>query len=657
MELMSAASWLLWLLLSAAAATLSVWHYRRRETPGRGRLLLALLRGGALALLFLLLFDPELPGAAGSSRGAQVLLDASLSMSLPGADAGTRWDRARTVARSRAGERPVLLFGDAVRPVAAAALPDSAPGDPRSRLLPALQAAAEGGARSVVVITDGGLEDADAVTRWASRLGLEIETVAVGPGDVANRAIVEVSAPQWIDAAQPVPIEIAVSGAGVDSVPVAVRRDGRVLGRVVLAPAAAGRLTTGQVELRVEPPPGGGWVRLEVALETTDAVSDDDVRTVYVQVGEEPAGIVLVSFQPDWEPRFLAPVLGSALGLPLRGWLRSATGRYLRLGSGLEAGAPGTEADVRRALGRAQLVVLHGLGAAAPEWAHEVARSSRHVLIFPADDAPALPLTVGSALAGDFFPSATLPASPLAPLLTDLEVTGATPLTSLRPAELPSGAWAPLLATRGRQGAALPLVAAGQSGTRRWAVALGSGYWVWAFRGGAERQLYTRLWSAIGGWLAQERDIAALPPVRPATLAAPRGSPLPWVAPGVAADSIRVAITDEGGAVAADTTLISSGLDTLYSSAPAPGHYSYRAAAFAADNVIAADGVFTIERYSPELARSPVDLSGLQTRAATVRGGEQIRRGRPLHASALPYVLLVALLAAEWILRRRWGLR
>jgi hypothetical protein len=67
--------------------------------------------------------------------------------------------------------------------------------------------------------------------------------------------------------------------------------------------------------------------------------------------------------------------------------------------------------------------------------------------------------------------------------------------------------------------------------------------------------------------------------------------------------------------------------------------------------------MLTIERYSPELARGRIDPERLASSAETVRGRDRARRGTPLHATAYPYVLLVLLLAAEWILRRRWGLR
>src|SRR5690606_8937406 len=263
------------------------------------------------------------------------------------------------------------------------------------------------------------IEDIDAVERWTPRLGLEVETVRVGE-DVPNRAIAEVSAPQWVEAGEPLPIDLSVSGAAGDSVAVVVRRDGRVIGRAVAGPAATELLASRGAEVRLEPAArDDGWVRLDVALETGDAVSDDDTRTLYVQVGDEPAGVALVSFRPDWEPRFLAPLLERSLGLPLRAYLRGATGRWVRLASGLEAGAAATEEDVRRAVQRGQLVVLHGVGIDAPQWAHEALRSARHLLVFPAGQAAdlELPVAVSDEITGDFFASPTIPSSPVAALL------------------------------------------------------------------------------------------------------------------------------------------------------------------------------------------------------------------------------------------------
>lgn len=657
---MPAGNWLLWMALSAVAAAAVFVHYRRRETPGRGRLLLAALRAAALAVLLLLLFSPELPGAGGGrASGTQVLLDASLSMEIPEPGGRSRWQQAVDVARSRAGNRPVLLFGETPRPVTAAALPADPPGDARSRLLPALQAAAEAGVRRVVVVTDGGIEDADAAARWAPRLGIEIATVRVGAA-VSNRSLAEVSVPAWVETGQAVPVEFGATGSLADSVAVIVRSGGRVLGRAAVAAPGPGRLATGTLDVRVEGPPEGGWVALDVELEGDDVVPDDDRRTAYVFVSAQPAGIALVSLRPDWEPRFLAPVLEQSLGLPLRAYLRGATGQYIRLAGGLQAGTPATEAAVLQAVQQAELVVLHGVGADLPEWAGRSMATARRLLLFPAEDADglSLPLPVGPSIPGDFFPSATVPSSPVAPLLAGQEMAGISPLAALRTAELPEGAWAPLLATRGRQGAPQPVIVAGESAGRRWAVSLGSGYWRWAFRGDNERMLYTRLWSALAGWLVHERAVAGPGAVRPARMATPRGMPIAWVAPGLLADSLAIQLSDSAGAVVADTTIVPTAGDTAFMAAPQSGHYSYHARAFSDAAVAEAGGPLTVEHYSPEFARPVADLGALAVPATAVRGEGTARRGgTPLHATAVPYVLIVLLLAAEWILRRRWGLR
>jgi hypothetical protein len=656
-------SWLLWISASALLAALSVWHYRRRETPGRGRMLLAALRAGAFALILLLLFGPELPGRGPAVvRGTQVLLDASLSMGMPAeADGESRWSRALPLARGRAGALPVLLFGERVRPVPAAVLPDREPGDGRSLLLPALQAAAEGGVRRVVVITDGGIEDAAAVARWAPRLGLEIVVEQVG-ASLANRSLVEVSAPPSTRAGEPVTVELGVLAPSGDSLFIMASTGGRVLGRVGLPAPGAGRIATGAMELRPDAPPGGGWVRIDLELEGTDPVPDDDRRTVYVHVSEDPAGVALVSLQPDWEPRFLAPVLERSLGLPLNAYIRTAPGQYARLAGGLRAGEAATEDEVRAAVERAELVVLHGIGDGAPEWALSALRTSRRLMIFPAAGAGAAPLPVAVAepIAGDYYLTTPAPPSPIAPLLADQQFAAVAPLTALRAVDTPPGTWAPLLVARARQGAPQPAIVAGATAGRRWAVVVAEGFWQWSLRGGDERQLYTRLWSSLAGWIASDRATAGPAAVRPARLAAARGLPVAWIAPGLAADSVAIELLAEDGAVALDTVMSMTAGDTAFTAAPSPGTYSYRARAFADGTVTEGQGPLTVERYSPEFARARADLAALRTPPVAVRGegARGVRgAGTPLHTTPYPWVVLVLLLGTEWILRRRWGLR
>ena len=89
----------------------------------------------------------------------------------------------------------------------------------------------------------------------------------------------------------------------------------------------------------------------------------------------------------------------------------------------------------------------------------------------------------------------------------------------------------------------------------------------------------------------------------------------------------------------------------------APGHYTYDIRAFSAGTEVARSvGPLTMESYSPEFIRRVVNFDALK-RAPTALAGITRGEGKPLHSYSWLYVLLVLLLCAEWILRRRWGLR
>jgi hypothetical protein len=125
----------------------------------------------------------------------------------------------------------------------------------------------------------------------------------------------------------------------------------------------------------------------------------------------------------------------------------------------------------------------------------------------------------------------------------------------------------------------------------------------------------------------------------------------------VAADSLAIELTAADGAVVLDTTVSFTAPDTAYTLPPGPGDFGYRLRVFSGDTVIAATGALTVESWSPEFARPPADVRALRATDTVVRGDDARRLGTPLHATAWPYVLIVLLLAAEWVLRRRWGLR
>ncbi|HSJ14741.1 MAG TPA: hypothetical protein VK939_10000 [Longimicrobiales bacterium] len=660
---MTAAAWAAYALIAGAALGLTFWLYLRREPPGRGRVLLATLRSAALAIVLLLLFDPAQLGrsAPAEGRAPRVLLDASASMALPRApdERDSRWSAAVARARQRAGNRPVLLFGAAVRPVPPESLGVAPPGDTRSSVLPALRVAAEAGARSVLVLTDGALEDAAALPGWLARLGLQVRWELVG-SPLPGAGLQEVSAPAWAAAGEAFEVDAAVAWAAPDPRPrrLLVRQEGRVIAEAELPGGTPGRVNRVRVSVRPTAPPDGGTVRLDVALEPPDALPADDHRAVMLDISAEPAGIVLVSGRPDWEPRFLLPVLQRALGLPAHGFLQIAPGVWTRLDGGVAAGRRVPEADVARAASRADLLVLHAPPAAPLPWLTRAARSARRLLVLAVreGDVSDLPLRPEALIEDDWFLVEPVPASPVAALLADVQLAEAPPLAALLPAQA-VGAWSPLQVAAGRRGRTLPALLAGQEAGRRWAVALGQGYWRWAFHGGEPRRLYEHLWSAVAGWLAGEGPGAGAAAVRPAYRVLPRGSASEWLAAGLRPDSIRLQARHGAGALLVDTVLVRAVGDTLMGPVLAPGPWRYQATAYAGAASARGAGELFVEEYAPELARPTVRLTDV--RAAEGVGGAPGARGaaRPLRESPVPWILVVLLLATEWVLRRRWGLR
>lgn len=660
-----------WLLVAAALAAglgVTAYTYRRWEAPGEGRRLLLALRWSALAILLALIASPPVPAPGAGRAGGRdrVLLDESLSMAAP-ADGGgqSRWARAVAEARARAGGREVMLFGGTPRMAHADSLARRAPESPASRLLPALQAAAEAGARRVTVVTDGAIDDAAAVAAALPGLGLEVDVVQVGGSGAVNRALVEVAAPGWVASGDTLAIEVGIGawgGAG-EEVDVVVEHDGTEVARARVRTPEPGRTSRAEISFVPDAPEEGGLLRYEVRIDGSDAVPDDDVRSVYVHVSADPPGVAILSLRPDWEPRFLLPVLEEALGLPVSGFLRAASGKYVRVGTGADAGRPYSEEEVRRALASADLIVLHGVDGSAPGWVTDAARAARRLVVFPAPGGflpdIGIPLELSLPSAGEWYPHAEVPPSPVAPLLGAIPLDRLPPLVGVRLTEAPPGAWAPLLGSRDRRGIPSPFALAGERGGRRWVVALADGFWRWAFRGDEARQAYRHLWGSLAGWLIREERAVAMAPVRPATRTVERGRPIEWVAPGLAPDSLAVRIAAEDGTLVADTVVAALRPDTATTVALPPGHYRYEVTAFARGEAVAnSDGPLTVERYSPEFADLPGDLPEV-ARAAGEAGGEIRSAGAsvPLHTVPWPYVALVAILAAEWILRRRWGLR
>ncbi len=638
---------LLFLVPAAAAVAFAVWTYGRRELPVAGRWMPATLRAAALVLVLLLLVDPYLP-AVGTGPELWVLVDGSASMAI-GSPGGTPWDSARTRADLlRADGARVLRFGELP-----AALPaDSAlllpPADPHSRLVPALERAAEAGARDLVVISDFRVEDPVAAGAALARLGMGARFVGVG-GEVRNAGIAGLALPADLESGEPVRGELTVFSSGADAgdtIALEIREEGRLVwsGR---APAPA----PGRVERigfvlppSIPDPTTGGEVRYEARLGLVgDSFAADDEAVAYGVVDPREGVLFAVSLAPDWELRHLIPLFARVTGLPTRGFLRFG-GRFLST-------EPGTgslsEQEVADRVGDARLLILHGLGAGAPDWARTAAARAPRVLVFArdAEGAAAVGIATGGPRAGEWYLDAEPPPSPLAGELSGPAYAALPPLLELLPVALTEPGSGPLEARLQGSGPARSTLLLRERAGGRAAVALASGWWRWALRPGADEEAYARVWSAVAGWLLRG-DAAPPARVRPVTRVVEGGTPIAWTSGGVV--PIRVTVFG-GDRVVTDTTLAEP-VASLRTPPLTPGSYRYLTRA----GPDSATGRFDVRGTSSELRHARMELPDP---IAVSADADSESAGRALRAHPAPWLILVALLCAEWVTRRRKGLR
>ena len=183
---------------------------------------------------------------------------------------------------------------------------------------------------------------------------------------------------------------------------------------------------------------------------------------------------------------------------------------------------------------------------------------------------------------------------------------------------------------------------------RRWAAILGEGSWRWAARSERGLALYRGLFAGLTRWLLERADR------RPVQLANPyvrAGDSIRWrSAPDVRDLAIR--LSDSSGAV------VWSG-DPQDASAALVGPPLERGdAGFVATGTTGEGRPFRVERPFHVNARSedfPIPAGPLlDVPAADVSGGRAAVSSDP---PVWPFAVALALLCAEWLWRRRIGLR
>lgn len=652
---MTLAAWLAFAGAGALAITYILWVYRRRELSVRSRGVFAAIRATAVLLALLLLFDPTLP--VGTSANAPsdrwVLVDRSLSME---AQAGTgdesHWDRARARAAELESEGwSVVGFGEEVGPV------DSGSGAPTGRetvLGTALRRAVESGVSEVIVLSDRRILDPLAVGEAMERFSLDVEWEDLSDSP-PNMGVESVVVPRRVQSDEPFTVTIRLRADGFaagDSAEVDVWAGGAV---VASTRVAIDDRTSTEVEIELPAPEQSGSLIYEVAAAIpTDGFVRDDRYPVSVPVDTQEEGLVFLSLSPDWEPRFLLPVLEQVTGLPARGYLIGSSEQVIPMGRDESTAPPDSVSSLRRAASDAELLVVHGSLDPAPDWIVEAVGRASRVILLPggparSTDLPTLPSL--ASVPGEWYATSEVPPSPLSGELAGVRFDGLPPVTALFETTLPDGATVPLQVGLSSGGRIEPAIYLTDVDGSRHAVVLTRGLWRWAFRPGEARDAYVRLWSGLSGWLLAGGRPAATSRVRPVDPVIPDGAPLQFRSVGPATET-RLTISNGDGTVV-DTVAVSD--DAAIVSLPPldPGVYRYSGSVEDGDR---SEGELIVSTYTDDALvprMEPAAVANAEPGSPELLGDA----GRPLRTHPLPYLLILILLSLEWIGRRRRGLR
>jgi len=596
---------LIWLLAIVAAAALTVAHYR---LTGAARATVPLaLRAGALAIVLALAFDAPL-GRAGAAH-AYAALDASSSWLVTGDSA--LWVKAQQAAAA-VGSDTTLLVGDSVRAGAAPAIP----GDGATRIGPLVERAL-GAGRSVVFVTDGRVDDPDRLAELpgGSRIVLLDGTAR------RDAAVASLDGPAAVVAGDTAEFSIVVAsgGAGAGAGNLVVTLDGAPFGTVVIDSLAPYAEREVRVRGAVNGAPGARALRA-VITSAGDLLPRNDTLVAVLDVARG-ASAVFASTSPDEDARYALAVLRGTLAVPTRGYLRVAPGQW-RVDGAL---TPVSEDEVKRALADAPLAILHGDTALfGPP------RALVH---------GALALLAPPAQHGEDYYATSAPPSPLSAAL------GALPWDSLPPVELGDAGhdfdWVALMARRARRLDERALVA-GSARPRRVVVVPATGLWRWRFRAGRSADAFTALWGSIFDWMTGDAtDVRA---AHPAAAWIRAGEPVRWRR-GAGRDSAATVVLRRKGAKTADTLRLRFGGEEGSAESPAlaPGLYETR--------VGDADGLLAVNTSAEWLPRRATARNGAIGAAPP---GNRAPRAR---GAWWLYALAVGALCAEWLLRRRVGLR
>lgn len=596
---------LIWIFALAAGSALAFVQYRFGGAANAP--VPRALRAVALVIVLALLFDA--PGGPSRRVRPYAALDASASWVASGDTA--LWRRAVRSADS-VGADTVLLVGDSAR----AGRPPAAPADRATRVAPLVERTL-GAGRAAVFITDGRVDDPERL----ADLPAGSRVVALEGAARLDAAVASVDGPSAAVVGDTVEFNtvIAAGGAGSHAGRISLLQGAATVATATVDALAPYEERTVRLHTQIGGAPGARLFRLALATDG-DALAANDTLAFILDVARG-ASAVFVSSAPDEDARYALDVLRGTLAVPTRGYFRVAPGRWVRDGSL----SPVTEEEVRRTVAEAPLAILHGDTAVfgAP-------RPLTH---------GALALVAPPVQKGDDFYATGAPPSPL------LAALGGLPWDSLPPVETGAAArdaeWVAVTARRARRMDERPLVS-GSSKPRRVVVVSAAGLWRWKFRGGRSADAFTAVWGSIFDWLTgDETDARA---AHPATAWLRSGEPVRWRR-GSPRDSTATVVLRASGGTHADTLRLRFAGETGVAETPPlpPGVYE--------THTTGGDGLLAVNASAEWLPRRPMVRSGA---VGSAPAADRAPRARTLWWL---YAIAIAALCAEWILRRKVGLR
>ena len=648
--------------LVISAGLFSFWVYSRMEIAISSWKSLAILRFLTLSMVLLLIWDPNIP-VARTEIGQDtvwVLLDGSQSM--------RPTDQSRPELLAEVMERltemeemplRIMLFGERPRFVSADSVESIDFRDELSRLGPALVSAAEAGASDVLVLSDFRIDDVETLDSYSQTYGLDVKFERLDM-ERRNVGVEDFMVFRNDPLEETVTAQASIFSEGLqadESITIEIFEEENLVVSEEVNPISIGNTLMFEVELPINHE-ASGLLEYRISLGILeDDFSLDNQKSTFIDMSFSDKEIVFLSMKPDWEPRFLLPVLSEVSGLSFEGFLSLGDDQFLSMNDIEGDESIVTESRVKRAVAASRILIVHGLAGNSPDWVMDALDNSSSTIAFIEDGTAASKMGVStqqSIVEGEWYLESSLKPSPLASTLSGIDLTSLAPLNAVLPMLDPNSYLRPIEFRRNGLGQIQAPLILNESDDRKQALVLASGFWRWSSRGGNSREVYRRLWSGVLGWLMASEVASNRRLVEPEVRVWSENDQSRWSAWGLANNSIHLMIYKDEKLVQ-DTTVIVNPESQFFINGLGLGSYSYRADDINSGDLLGS-GRFKVENHSLEWFRVPRDLvdiySDLPSSTAIGSGFS-----RPLHTYIIPYLLIIIFLSIEWIGRRQRGLR